>query len=636
MGNFLSSLFNRNQNTVSVEEPDNSGTHIKENEIDNCDVIEEKLAELLKKASETTDEIEMKKIYDEAITYIECNSTEVISLKEEIFKIYQELLYINVERIFTEFDEIQIDETMNEKQKFDIYTQNKNNINKTIERIEKYAPQYTIDDKIAKILTELTNKKNTYESEISKLNGTMQILQIKKLAAYIYCGYNLSLISSYNKDTDKSTDDILDAINKILDANLTFDSYYYLLQFSELLYLLYPIEDTKEGENSIVDKNILKEYLNIEHKDKSKVYKHLQCLGVYYSKFYYNNPDLDKTNSEIEKELSQEYTQRKQEVESYLNINSTEETLYNDTKKLFKQQPIEHWKGLIQMSKKRLKFNTAINYIPKTLPLFYHKTEQYLAGIYISNLIYFNLGSISDNGQYTYFNIQPLKYEEIFLDEAWDRKTKISITEINTKLETSKNIYTESIEFVNKNPELTQAEYDKREYPLKLTSNKFGDFTNKPIENNTANITNKFLQKFINPGVIRVPPLGAYKFAKNDYVINYTLIPSILIKLEGDKNIDYFGNCANSFMVNSIDYMCEIYDTNHGNNFSEFVSQFYYEMVGGSLNWNMVFPLQTLNINMTINNNDYNNLSDKFKSDEEKYNHMIDRSTLFRKSDGNF
>ena len=388
MGNFLSSIFNRNQNTVSIKEPDNSGTHIKENEIDNCNVIEEKLGELLKKASEITDEIEMKKIYDEAIAYIECNSTEVISLKEEIFKIYQELLYINVERTYTEFKEIAIDETMNEKQKFDIYTQNKNNINKIIEKIEKYVPQYSIDNKISKILTKLTNKKNTYESEISKLNGTIQILQIKKLAAYIYCGYNLSLISSYNKDTTKSMDEILDAINNILDANLTFDSYYYLLQFSELLYLLYPIEDIKEGENSIVDKNILNEYLNIEHKDKSKVYKHLQLLGIYYSKFYYNNPDLDKTNSDNEKELSQEYILKKQQVESYLNINSTEETLYNDTKKLFKQQSIEHWKGLIQMSRKRLKFNTAINYIPKTLPLFYHKTEQYLAGIYISNLIY--------------------------------------------------------------------------------------------------------------------------------------------------------------------------------------------------------------------------------------------------------
>ena len=170
---------------------------------------------------------------------------------------------------------------------------------------------------------------------------------------------------------------------------------------------------------------------------------------------------------------------------------------------------------------------------------------------------------------------------------------------------------------------------------MKLISDKFGTLTNKTIKNNTANITNKFLQKFINQGVLKVPPLGAYKFAKNNYVINYTLIPSILIKLEGDKNIDYFGNCANSFMVNSIDYMCEIYDTKHGN-FSEFVSQFYYEMIGGSLNWNMVFPLQTLNINMTINNNDYNNLENKFKTNEEKYDHMIDRSTLFRKSNGNF
>lgn len=643
MGNFLSFLFK--QNSTAAKEPDNSGTHIKDNEINNCDFIEKKLNELLKKAVETsnenqneietTNEIEMKKIYDEAITYVECNSTEAINLKEEIFKIYQELLYINVERIYKQYQEKSINETMNEKQKFDVYTQNINNINTLINNIEKYASQYTIDDKVSKLLNELTNKKNIYESELSKLNGTIKILQIKKLAAYIYCGYNLSLISSYNKDTTKSTDEILDAINKILDANLTFDSYYYLLQFSELLYLLFPIEDTKEGENSIVDINILKDYLNIEHKNKSKLYKHLQLLGIYYAKFYYNNPDLDKTNVENEKELSQEYILRKQQVEIYLNTNSTEETLYNDTKKLFKQQSIEHWKGLVQMSRKRLKFNTAINYIPKTLPLFYHKTEQYLAGIYISNLIYFNLGSISDNGQYTYYNIKPIKYEEIFSDEAWDRNTKIPSTEVNNKLEKAKKIYTTSIEFINKYSELTQLEYDKSNYPLKLTSDKFGTLTDKTIKNHSADITNKFLQKFINQGVLKVPPLGAYKFVKKDYVINYTLIPNILIKLEGDKNIDYFGNCANSFLVNSIDYMCEIYDTKHGN-FSEFVSQFYYEMIGGSLNWNMVFPLQTLNINMTINNNDYNNLENKFKTDEEKYNHMIDRSTLFRKSDGNF
>ena len=81
--------------------------------------------------------------------------------------------------------------------------------------------------------------------------------------------------------------------------------------------------------------------------------------------------------------------------------------------------------------------------------------------------------------------------------------------------------------------------------------------------------------------------------------------------------------------------MCEIYDE-WKSSFSEFVSEIYYEIVTGSLTWNMIFPLQTLNINMTINNNDFNCLNKKFLTGDEKYDHMIDRTTLFKKSNGVF
>lgn len=633
MGNFLSFLFGRKKTETSTEKPDNSDTHIKENEIDLCDEIEKKLSDILVKAMETSDIIEMKKLYDEAITYIECNSTEVIQLKEEIFQIYQELIYIKAKEIYDNFKEKEINETDNDKQKYDIYIINIENINKIISEIEQYSIQYSIDDKISKLLNELTIKKNNYEIEASKLNGNIKILQIKKLAAYIYCGYNLSLISSYNKNTNESIDNLLDAINAILDSNLTFDSYYYLLQFSELLYLLYPIENIDVGNKSVDDENTLKTYLNLEDKSKSKLYKHLQFLGLYYAKFYYNNQDLNQTeNNEI---ISKEYQQKKTEVEKYLKLNSTDETLFNETKTLFKTQSIEHWKSLVQMSRKRLKFNNAIHYIPEILPIYYFELEQYLSSIYITNLIYFNLGSISDKGQYTYHNINPLKYEEIFSDKPWDRRTKINVTEINNLTSKQKQMYEQTMEFIKNNPELSQEEYEKVDYPLKLTSDKYGSLTDKTIINHTAYITDRFLQKFINNGVIKIPPLGAYKFVKNNYIINYTLIPNILTKIRGDKASDYFGNCANSFLINSIDYMCEIYDKKNGN-FSEFVSILYYEIVTGSLTWNMVFPLQTLITNMTINNNDFIYLNNKFKTEQEKYDHMIDRSTLFKKNNGEF
>lgn len=632
MGNFLSSLFGKNTNTSS-ENPDNSNTHIKDNEIALCDEIEKKLSDILIKAGETSDVVEMKKLYDEAITYVECNSTEVIKLKDDIFQVYQELIYIKSKEIYDNFKEEQINESDDIKRKYDIYQINITNVNKIITELEQYSIQYSTDDKVSKLLNELINKKNNYEIEASKLDGSMKILQIKKLASYIYCGYNLSLISSYNKDTNKSTDDLLDSINTILDLNLTFDSYYYLLQFSELLYLLYPIEDTEDGNKSVVDQNTLKAYLNLEDKSKSKLYKHLQFLGLYYAKFYYNNQDL--TKKENDENISKEYLQKKSEVEKYLKLNSTQESLYKETKALFKTQPIEHWKGLIQMSRKRLPFNTSIDYIPKTLPIYYFELEQYLSAIYITNLIYFNLGSISDNGQYTYYNITPLKYEDIFSDEAWDRTSKINKTEIESLLKNPISIYESGMKFIKEHPELSQTEYDSSEFTLKLTSDKYGSLTDKTVVNHTAYITDKFLQKFINEGIIRIPPLGAYKFVKNDYIINYTLIPNILNNIRGYKNIDYFGNCSNNFLINSIDYMCEIYDKKNGS-FSEFVSEIYYEIVTGSLTWNMIFPLQTLNINMTINNNDFNNLSKKFSEDDKKYDHMIDRSTLFRKNDGGF
>ena len=626
MGNFFSKIFGKS----STPEPDNSNTHIEENEIDNCEVIQQKLSELFEKASTITDEKELAQIYNVAKSYVECNSTEVEKMKTSIYEIYQALLYKNALNIFNSYSPQLITEDMTDVEKHDTLKINYNLLIELSNKLQPYMSLYTINDEISKLINGINEQKTFIENTISELNGTIRLLQIKRLASFIYCGYGVSCSSYYDPSTATSEDGILTNIKKIIKNNLNEETYDFLLQFSELLYLLYPIEIvTDENNSSVVNASVLKDYI----KEDGKLYKHLQLLGIYYSLHYYYNPDLDSTD--ISYEISSEYETRMKEAETYINKQSTSDSLYNETKELFKKQSIEHWKGLPFMAQKRFSYEIQINYIPSNLPVYYPKYEQYLACVWVTNLIFYKLGDINQGGQYTYNSISPLTYDEVFKKEAWDRKTKIETSTIN--VEKPKTIYETWYNYVMNNPNMTKEQYDKidsKTHPLKLTSDEYNSIT-KAI-NHTAHITDKFLQKVLDE-VFSIPPLGAYELVNTNYMINYNLIPNFLKSINGDKDIDYFALRPNNFLISAIEYMCECFDKKYNSNFSELMSQLYYT-IKSAVSWDLIFPIQTLKINMTINHNDNIYLQNNFSklSAEDRYDHMIDRCTLFQKSNGKF
>ena len=524
---------------------------------------------------------------------------------------------------------------------------------------------------LAKYSDEINKLTETMNEENKKLFRIKIILSFKKLIVFIFCGYGLSIGNQNTKElTNKDVDVYTSSIKNLINEHLNIDTYKLMLQFSELIPLIYPFDSKYsfnnldfKGDSHEIDSNNSEKYISYsvhQYISNSDIYKklsldsidetinsiglisednlrcHLFYLGVYFFRYYYANESI--------RDLLKSY---KTNAITYLTNEISLDTLYKETKDLLKKQSMEHWKGLPLMSKKRLNTNSKFDTMPKNTPIYIPDHEKKLATIYILNCIYYKVGDINKGGQYTYKITDSITYDKIFTNDVffWNNDTKrnATIEEIldyplnedkigglyvnvdNTIVENVKKLgyYIENGKNLKYNNDL-----------IKLSSDKYGDI--KTATNHTIEITDRFFQisGSIQIKELGLDRLGCYALKEDSkYVLNVDIINELLNGFDKNTSLNVMANNANNWMFSSVDYMCCVGNQNN-TNVSELVAYIYQEVIRKVVTWRMVIPIQTLCVNITMNDNDYKVLSDIYKNEYDICNEMFDRSTLFMKLDG--
>lgn len=563
------------------------------------------LKNLFELSNKTTDINELKELYDTSIKYVECETEEAKELKSKIYLIFQE----RIKEISMQKYEETIKFEPQNLNSITEYEKELEEINALISEIDEYNLYYTLDQSIENIIATLEKRRIELIEEIKKIKENLIFTYARELVAFIYCGYPISKTSSGYSDGDEKK--LYESIKSFLQMRISTDIYLKLIQFSEFITLLYPFDDKKYIEllnttsMNNFDNQIFTNYLT------TKLLTTLEKLGMYYSKFYYDHTEnVDEINREYlnDKELSIKYI-------------SSSGDFYQETKKFLKTKSIEHWKSLVFMSGKKIVTDIVINYIPSSTPIYLHYIEQYEAIVWILNTLFYNLGDQNFGGGYTYNNIIPFSYDEIFSSTSWDLKL-IKTETIN--YDKQNKIWEESkqqLELI-----LNGKQYKK--FPLELTV----DLKSKI--NSTNEITKHYLKETYTK--LKLKPLGALKFDGDKSDVNLTLPYKLLIKLTNNFDFNRRANSSNVFLYNAIDYMCGSIDEKNLDK-QEFTYWVYYNVIPSVCEWKIIFPIQTLCTNMTINTNDYNKLKKQnYKTDEEIFDLMIDRSTLYEKSNGDF
>lgn len=503
------------------------------------------------------------------------------------------------------------------------------------------------------------------EKENAELFKKKVLLSFKKLIAFIFCGYGVSVLDVTTRDIK---DVYTNSIKYIIDTYLSIDTYKIMLQFSELISLVYPFdsqysfsnldfvnsEHMKDPNNpekylsfsipkyissssTYIDLNLTKidnstNSLGLPSEDNLKC--HLFYLGVYFSRYYY-------ANKSIKNLLDNKYNSL---VLDYLTDDTKFSDLYTKTKELLKKQDIEHWKGLALMSKKRLNSNIKFEIVPINTPIYFSDYEKQLATIYILNCIYFKVGDINQGGQYTYkIESNGIGYKNFFNDEPFfynNSKNRMATIEEILNYGIDKGEIIERYENIETMLTETNDKYENNDKLIELTSDKFikniEEREKAVIKNHTELITDRFFQISQTQLIeeLGLGNLGCYSMSlNNEYTLNTSIINELLSEFNTKNALNVMANSINHWMFSSIDYMCCVANQNNSNT-SELVAFIYQEVIKKVLTWRMVIPIQTLSVNITINNNDYKTLKESgYKEDWKIHNDMFDRSSIFMKLD---
>lgn len=511
------------------------------------------------------------------------------------------------------------------------------------------------------------------EKENAELFKKKVLLSFKKLIAFIFCGYGVSVLDVTTRDLQ---DIYTNSIKYIIDNYLSIDTYKIMLQFSELISLVYPFDSQYSFSNldfvnseHMKDPNNPEKYLSFsipKYISSSNVYNkltlseidnsvnslqlpsednlkcHLFYLGVYFSRYYY-------ANKSIKNLLDNKYNSL---ILDYLTHDTKFSNLYIKTKELLQRQDIEHWKGLALMSKKRLNSNIKFEIVPVNTPIYFSDYEKQLATIYILNCIYFKVGDINQGGQYTYkIESDKIGYKDFFNDEVFfynSGKNEMATIEEILNYGIDKGEIIERYENIEKMLTETKNKYEsfvdgKKQYNEKLIELSSDEFIKNVeerekavIKNHTELITDRFFQISETQLIkeLGLGKLGCYSMSlNNEYILNISIINELLSEFNSENSLNVMANSVNHWMFSSIDYMCCVGNQNNSNT-SELVAFIYQEVIRKVLTWRMVIPIQTLSVNITINNNDYKTLKKNGNKEDWKiHNDMFDRSSIFMKLD---
>ena len=661
----MGNLFSKNKKSSTSS---NNNSNNNSNNIIECENEISKLQELYNLASQTTNLEKIRNYYDQSLTYI-CESDKLNNLKEDLNGIYIDILINNLTQLAETYNNLNTNETNSEL--LITFYQNKSDLlNQIIEYIYEIKKINILNTEDKKIQSEWISKLTSYENDdinienkLKELEESNFIIHIKRLVVFLFNGYGI-----YGSYGDLSDTELLEQVlNPYFDKNLTLKEYKYLLKFSEFLGILYPFDDNicifEDGkEKKIIDEN-LEKYLN------SKLRVTLNELGLFYINKYYSNYLINSTeiNENIKKQITTNHEDTDKLALNFIESNEINiDNLYKETKSLLKKQTIEHWKSLVSLTSKQVLSSPFIEYLPNTFPIYCIQLEEYIAFVWALNILFFNYGKdYKKGGGLTYTNPSPLSYTDIFSDEEWDLKSFVNVyTVLNTSntdvsetnyakinYNKAKKAWDESVTQIEnfKNQlkngnKITQTEYEKSSYPLKLSSTKFGE---EITINNTGYITNYLIYNKMlkDKDYPMFSGFGCYRLLDNsEYVINFEYPYDLTISM--DTNIWWNNNSKflNAHMLNACELIRKTVDVSpdtteaDGNTYSHLCTYTYNNVITNGFGLYFLIPLQTIKTNMFINYYNYTNYknTNKFNNDTKILDHMFDRCTLFKKNDGSF
>lgn len=417
---------------------------------------------------------QIHKNYSKALTIVDCHSEESSLFKAKILFIYQNYikdvalyisnnlnnLSIELEQALKDMEEGSKKDTPNGEVKknqnvlqYGPYMDERLTLfNNGISNLEKLNTFYVYDDEyisgFLEYYTEIYNKINTV---YSKYGGTYDLYKKCLMTKY----YAIGIIPP-TRDMKKIELDLKSNLS-IIQEYFNIEVYKYLLKFSELVPILYPIWKLSNSGQfvEITDMSAFykwaeeKQYFNVNTVD---VQQNFINLMAYYA--------LEVMNKTIPGQESLTWFAYFGELfsnleQSILNQKITsEEELFRETKIIYKLLGINHWKSIKFYANLNLdKVNqTEQLFIPSNYPVFSPKLETLTTIIYSFNKLVEVYGRKEKKGGRYFKDPNILHYDEIFY-EKYEEPTLIQVNQIgntnNSSLSNDQKIFAKRLNYYN-------------------------------------------------------------------------------------------------------------------------------------------------------------------------------------------
>jgi hypothetical protein len=658
-----------------------------EKQIRICNETNIKLTEILQSVenlikTQTKYDINTVKIltdkYNEANTYVQCNEAKPDEIKQQIKIIYQNYILQTAKTIYEETKNINCDliseDLLNNSHKFNGNNLNLNNTLKILSELQK------LDDKneiIIGYINDVTNRIKQCDKKIAEIDGNIKMYKKIMIAQYLSIGCT--------NQTDNKIEYIQNTLNEIYSNNyLELETYKFLMKFSEFVPLLYPIDIPGNNYTNIdlFYANFIPTYINTDFKQR------LGDLMLYYADNVSNN--IKENNITLYQyfvdPINGKFTNLKQMIlKSQI---KTDEQLFNEIKKILKEFGLNHWKSIKFYADISQEFNTNVTHLPNNYPIYNDQIEILNSIIYTLNILINHFG---DDNSSMYNDSNPFKYEELLLDkytevELIDKNLigRINTDEYSNRLNNFNEVCNNTMKYyslilnydlsyivdntIKKYVEDRKLSYD--EFNFKLGYDEFEQIssiyqkyaelkTNKKIiyltissskTNPTYNITQTLLKdEFNNPNNLvselsnKAGMFGSTIMLSNGKKeINFTLPIEILFNLMQPNQTSYIElyRRNNNFIYNSSDYLTySNTPLNKNQNINSLLTYYVFSYAYLTNKYfGLIIPLVPKNISNymnSINDYDFQNCN-KFGSNEEKYNHMFQRSTIYPDSNNSF
>lgn len=616
--------------------------------------------------------------YNEANEYVQCNESKPDEIKQQIKLIYQNYISQTAKSVYEETKHINCniigDKLLNSRHEFNNNNSNLNDALKILLELQK------LDDKnetINNYITDVTNRIKQCDKLTAEIDSNIKMYKKIMMAQYLSIGCT--------NQTDNKIEYIQNVLNEIYSNDyLDIETYKFLIKFSEFVPLLYPIDISNNNYTNIDTfyNDFVPMYVKTDFKQK------LGNLMLYYADNVSNN--IKENNITLYQyfvdPIDGKFTKLKQII--LKGQIKTEEQLFDEIKNILKKFGLNHWKSIKFYADILQEFNPNVTHLPNNYPIYNAQIEILNSIIYTLNILINHFG---DNTSSMYNDPNPFKYEDIFLDKY----TKIELIDKNLIGRINSDVYSNRLNNYNEicdntmkyyslilnydlsyvdnglikkyieDPKLSYDEFDFKlnydkfkqidsvyqKYNELKTSKKIIYLTISDSKNNpTYNITSSLLKdEFNNPNSLvselsnKAGMFGAtVLLSNNKKEINFTLPIEILFNLIQPNQTSYIElyRRNDNFVYNSSDYLTYSNTPLNRNQNINALLTYYIFNYAYLINkyFGLIIPLVPKNMTNymnSINDYDFQNCN-KFSSNEEKYNHMLQRSTIYPNSNNSF